>query len=163
MKVNQKKTQLLCIHADHASTITSYVKTGEDSEIISGTSLKILGFNFDNKPDATFHVSGVIEKFYNRLWTLRFLRKSGMKTEGMLKAYKSILRPFVEYCSVVYHSLIPKYLSDRLEAVQKLAVRIIFGETKDYRSVIDEGILETLASRRETKCCLLYTSDAADE
>ena len=53
-------------------------------------SLKILGFNSNNRPDASHHVSLVIEKFYARLWTLRFLKRSGMTKDDLLKVYKGL-------------------------------------------------------------------------
>ena len=103
MRVNQSKTQLLCIHANKNSVVNSYINT--DSGVIeSGDALKILGFQFNNSPDASYHVGEVILKFYNRLWTLRFLKRSGMDRAGLLLVYKSIIRPFVEYCSTVYHT-----------------------------------------------------------
>ena len=50
-----------------------------------------------NSPDASRHVCGVIEKMYSRLWTLRFLKKSGMGKDELLKVYKTIIRPGAEY------------------------------------------------------------------
>ena len=116
MKVNQKKTQILCIHSIKDSNVTSYIETsGEPIE--SGTGLKILGFNFSPEPNAVCHVNKVIDKFYNRLWTLRFLKRSGMSKDRLLQVYKQIIRSGAEYCSTVYNSLIPLYMSDKLEQV----------------------------------------------
>ena len=78
MRVNGKKTQILCIHANNDSKVTSYIGS-EQGDINSTTSLKILGFNFGVEPNAVYHVTLLIEKFYRKLWSLRFLRKSGMK------------------------------------------------------------------------------------
>ena len=44
--------------------------------------------------------------------------------------------------------MIPQYLSDELEAVQKLAAKIIFGNTS-YRSLIESEEIELLSERRE--------------
>ena len=126
MKVNAAKTQMLCINPSINNDIKSYIRANETSEeIVSGDSLKILGFNFNSEPSAVFHVTGIIEKFYGKLWMLRFLKKSGFKPDQLLKVYKEVLRTSVEYNSVVYHSLVPKYISDKLESVQKQAIKII--------------------------------------
>ena len=52
MKVNASKTQLLCIHSNANSIITSYIRDG-NMEINSSDSLKILGFHFGTDPNFT--------------------------------------------------------------------------------------------------------------
>ena len=111
--------------------------------------MKILGFNFSHEPNAIFHVCGVIDKLYNRLWTLRFLKKSGMGTNKLMVVYKQILRPCAEYCSNVYNSLIPSYISDKLEQVQRQAMKIVFGYGVKYEELVANGTIETLKDRRE--------------
>ena len=63
MRVNNKKTQVLCIHSDKSSQITSYINA-EDGAIESGNELKILGFYFSSEPNAIKHAMVTIEKFY---------------------------------------------------------------------------------------------------
>ena len=151
MRVNEKKTQILCIHANKDSKITSYIRT-DTGEINSTNKLKILGFYFDSTPTAVCHVTQVINKFYVKLWSLRFLKRSGMAASDLLKVYETVIRAGVEYASVVYNSLIPKYMSDRLELVQKQACRIIFGRGISYQSLLDDGRIESLADRRRSAC-----------
>ena len=149
MRVNSKKTQMLCIHANHCNIVNSYIKTSNQGQKIeSGKSLKILDFNFNSEPNAVFHVLGVIDKLYGKLWTLRFLKQSGMEKMPLLGIYKNVLRPSVEYSSIIYHSLIPEYVASRLETVQKQAMKIIFGWDVDYQSLLENGTIETLKDRR---------------
>ena len=126
MRVNEKKTQMLCMHACKNNLISSYIRVGNGS-IQSTNELKILGFKFNQDPTAIHHVNSLIDKFYSRLWTLRFLKKGGMSKPDLVKIYESVIRPAVEYSGVVYHSLIPQYQSDKLESIQKQAFRIIYG------------------------------------
>ena len=74
MQVNGTKTQMLCINSFTHNTVTSMIKHG-DLTINSTDSIKLLGFTFDTRPNANKHVEIVIEKFYARLWTLRFFKK----------------------------------------------------------------------------------------
>ena len=76
-----------------------------------------------------------------------------MNAEDLLGIYKSVLRPFAEYSHVVYDSLIPEYISDKLESVQKQAMKIIYGGNVDYGGLISSGKIETLKDRRT--CALL--------
>ena len=147
MKVNENKTQLLCIHPYNNERVTSYIKT-EDSVLKSGETLKILGFTFDSRPDASYHVKKLVTKFYGMLWSLRFLKRSGMEISDLVKVYETMIRPAVEYASVVYHTLIPEYLSEQLESVQKHAMKIIHGWNMDYMGMVDRGEISTLKNRR---------------
>ena len=61
MKVNQKKTQLLCVSASNMSEVSSYIRGGE-GRIESGTELKILGFIFGNYPSVRPHVNYMLNK-----------------------------------------------------------------------------------------------------
>ena len=148
MKVNESKTQLLCIHPFQNESVTSYIKT-PDSVLKSGESLKILGFYFDRNPDASYHVKLLVNKFYGMLWSLRYLKRNGMGVSDLVKVYPTMIRPAVEYASVVYHSLIPGYLSDQLESVQKHAMKIVYGWEVDYMGLLDRGIITSLKNRRE--------------
>ena len=110
--------------------------------------MKILGFYFDSNSTAVCHVNETINKFYSKLWTLRFLKRSGMASADLLNIYNVVIRSAVEYCSVVYHPLIPAYMSDKLEQIQKQAIKIIFGNSVSYADLISEGRIETLKERR---------------
>ena len=159
MKVNSKKTQVLCINANSDSKVTSYINTAE-GRINSGDYLKILGFHFSSAPNAIHHVTITIDKFYRKLWTLRFLKKSGMSSNDLLTVYKTVILSSVEYCCEIYDSLIPLYLSDRLESVQKQSMKIIFGWGVNYQDLLEEGIIEPLATRRR-KACIRFANKAA--
>ena len=119
------------------------------SLIKSTPSLKILGFNFDKNPNASFHVEKTVEKFYSRLWTLRFLKRSGLDSDKLLALYYSVVRSAVEYSSVVYHTMIPATLSNKLESIQRQALRIIYGWYKNITEIMAVKNIETLEERRE--------------
>ena len=74
-----------------------------------------------------------------------------MKIGELEKVYKTIIRPGTEYCSIVYGSLIPKYVSNKLESVQKQAYKIMHGWGVDYNKLVEEGRVETLEARRTDK------------
>ena len=82
MQVNSQKTQMLCINPRNHLEINTYLEHNNEL-ITSSDTMKILGFTFDSRPNASRHVETTIEKFHSRLWTLRFLKKSGLD-EGRL-------------------------------------------------------------------------------
>ena len=75
MSVNGKKTQLMCISAAQARSTSSFIVT-MNGEIHSQERMKILGFTFSSRPNASAHVEEIAKKFKSRLWLLRKLRKA---------------------------------------------------------------------------------------
>ena len=148
MQVNCSKTQMLCVHPCVHNEVSTYIKY-KDDVINSTQSLKILGFNFNSRPNATYHVEKLVDKFYGRLWTLRFLRRSGMEGDRLLEIYNSMLRSAVEYSSVVYHSMITAGLSEQLEKIQRQALRIIYGWDVVIEDLMMVKGIQTLQERRE--------------
>jgi len=63
-----------------------------------------------------------------------------MSISDLMTVYCAIVRPSVEYSSVVYHSLIPDYLSEALEAVQRRALRIIYGSNADIGGLVSDTV-----------------------
>ena len=152
MRVNQSKTQLLCISGNNDQITNSYIKTN-DGRIDSGEELKILGFWFGRTPSAGTHIDKMLSKFRSRLWSLRHLKRNGMSAEDLLFVYKTILRPVLEFAAPTYHSLLTKTQSEKIEALQKRALKIIYGVESSYDEQLKNGIVERLSDRRETLCC----------
>ena len=63
MRVNNKKTQLLCISPQVDQEQKTFIETPDGSKIESGDRLKILGFHFGPKPNVDAHVDALIRNF----------------------------------------------------------------------------------------------------
>ena len=96
MRVNQKKTQILCVSAAINDDVSAYIRPrvgGEMIETISSESLKIVGFTFSNKPTVNLHIQLMCNKFRRKLWGFQKLRASGTSQGDLLTVYTSVLRP----------------------------------------------------------------------
>ena len=60
-----------------------------------------------------------------------------------------MLRPLLEYCAVVFSSMLIADLSEKLERQQKIALKIIYGFDNSYEQLLDLAGIKTLAFRRE--------------
>lgn len=58
----------------------------------------------------------------------------------------------IEYCSTVYHALLNRGQEEKLESIQRHALRICFGNGRQVEDVMEENGIETLADRRRRKC-----------
>ena len=92
-------------------------------------------------------------KAYSRLQMITKLKYVGVSTEDLLDIYILYIRSIAEYCSTVFHSSLTVEQSEKLERIQKTCLRVILGDMYvDYASALEMSGLETLFSRRKTRC-----------
>jgi hypothetical protein len=111
-----------------------------------------LGFHFSDKPNVSEHVNALIKKTRRRYWTLRHLRTFGFDENELVAVYKSLVRSVIEYCSVVYHSMLTSEQSIKIERLQLQALKCIYGIDISYAKMLAKSGLERLDSRRTAAC-----------
>ena len=92
-------------------------------------------------------------KAFARMSLITKLKYVGVKEDDLLDIYKLFIRSLLEYCSVVFHSSLTQENIQDLERVQKTSLKVILGDQyQDYPSALAKCGLETLYSRRESRC-----------
>ena len=153
MRVNQKKMQILCISASN-DIVQSYIRptTGNTTtETTSTDELKILGFWFGRKPNVALHVDKLCEGFRKHLWSLRHLRRYGMKSDDLANIYQTTLRPIIEFANVVYGPLLTTEQSGQIEGLQLRVLKIVYGTTVSYEAAMEFSRMDRLSDRRATR------------
>ena len=123
MRMNDNKTQLVCITAATSSEVTAFIRLSDGEIKRSQTSLKQLGFHSGTKPLVNEHVFQLKRKFRGRLWVLRHLQKAGLDTDHLLAMYKCFLRSLIDYAAVVIHPMLTAEQEKELESLQGAALR----------------------------------------
>ena len=112
---------------------------------------KILGVFIDSDLRWNSHVDYIYKKACKKLYSLRILRRAGVDQASMLKVYTSSVRSLLEYAVSVWQT-IPGYLSDKIESIQKRALKIIFPSADSYSDALELARVKTLAYRRDKIC-----------
>ena len=95
----------------------------------------------------------ICKKAYSRLGMLTKLKYVGVSTEELLNIYILFIRSCTEYCSVVFHSRLTGEQAISLERIQRTCLKIILNESYvSYEAALEMTGLETLHSRRESRC-----------
>ena len=151
MRVNQKKTQVLCMSAAVNDYVSAYIRPLVNNSVVETTSsdsLKIVGFTFGNRPNVSLHIQIMCDKFRCKLWGFRKLKSSGMSQKDLLTVYTSVLRPIIEFASPTYGPMLTQELANNIEQLQLRAMKIVYGSCVSYRTVLQMTELETLETRR---------------
>ena len=84
-----------------------------------------------------------------RYWMLRNLKRNGFDMDELVQVYKTMLRPVVDYGSVVYHSSLSDKQDELFERLQSHALKCIFGAGMSARKMSSLAGILTLRVRRE--------------
>ena len=68
----------------------------------------------------------IFSKASKRLYILRVLKRSGIPPENLINIVYALVRSVLEYACVTWSTSLPIYLKDKIERVQKRALRTVF-------------------------------------
>ena len=95
LKINESKTQLLSVSSAKYDTLAE-INTSATSLTTSNNNLKMLGFNFSNKPNVEAQVESLIKKANKRYFVILRHKKAGIPTNKLTEIYCSTLRSVLE-------------------------------------------------------------------
>ena len=128
MKLNEKKCKETVIgFLKHQPTVVGPMQLNSQS-LKEFPASKLLGLIIISQ--ALFwneHCDHVYNKALERLYALRSLRKAGLNCADLVLVYCSLVRSIIDCASPVW-AVLPAYLEDLLESIQRKALRIIFGK-----------------------------------
>ena len=148
MKVNNGKTNILCISdpLNHLRKVHMFTEEGE--RLDSTEEMKVLGFTFSSRPTVHAHVDSIIKKFRQRYWSLRHLKKVGFDNAELVRVYKCNILPLADYAAVIYHSLLTDEQDEQLENAQTSALKCIFNHCLSARKLRKLAGIDSLRKRR---------------
>ena len=112
---------------------------------------KLLGVYLSDDLKWNAHIDYIYTKACKRLYALRILVRVGVKKRSIIKVYVTMIRPILEYAVPVWQS-IPEHLCQKIESIQRRALRIIFPEAGSYNEALQLTKLDTLFNRRVSIC-----------
>ena len=148
MKLHPKKCQVMHIQFRKTPYPTPPL-TIDNTELQQVVVMKILGVLLQSDLRWNSHVDSICSKSSRRLCLLRKLKHFHVSIDDLVTVYVSYIRPVLEYCAPVWHSGLTTALSDRIEKVQRRAVRIILGHNyTSYTDACSDLGLPSLQARR---------------
>ena len=152
MKINKKKTQLLVISPPNGCNTDATMPVAGADAVQSQKEMRLVGFLFGDTPGVGRHVEYIRNRFSSKVWMLYHLRRAGFRDGQLFRLYCCYVRTIIEYCSVVYHSLLNKGQEEDLERLHRHAVRVCYGTDGPVGEMMQSLGIETLRARRERRC-----------
>ena len=148
MKVNESKTNLLCVSDSLNFRTLTFIEGSKGERIECKKHMKVLGFYLSDRTGVSRHVEEIAKKMRQKYWVLYHLRRLGFTETELVRVYKSNLLPTMDYCCPVYHSMLTDLQDQALENAQVGALRCIFGYGMSARKLRQRAGLSTLRARR---------------
>ena len=152
MLINYTKTNEMILGSAKSNSPPTLLIEGQKIDRVS--SFKLLGVHIS---DDFFlwenHINAVCSKASSRLYFLKQLKRAGVSSDDLLYFYTVVIRPVFEYACVVWHHNLTASQSDKLDSLQKRALRIIHGDFavgKSYEFLTSFLKIEPLFERRTT-------------
>ena len=155
MELNPSKCKDMIVDFLHfdANVFKSIVIGATCVETVS--CLKLLGVYITSDLTWSVHCDHIIKKSNRRFHALRKLKKR-VASHDVLLVYCTIIRPILEYASVVFANL-PQSLSKDLEKFQRRALSIIHPNCS-YEDALKEAGIDSLELRRNVACKRFFES-----
>ena len=97
------------------------------------------------------HIVNIVGKANQRVFMMCQLKKGSVSAAEMIRIYKSVIRPLLEYACQVWHSALTVKLTKDLDCMQKWALHIVYGP-EDYCQHLARSGLPRLSDRRSELC-----------
>ena len=114
-------------------------------------STNILGIHLSSDLRWNLHIEHTVTKASKRLYFLRVLKRSGVDQSSLIKIYTTCLRPVLEYGCQIWNYNSPDYLKEKIEKIQRRALRIICPHLSYNKALIINNI-PLLSQRRNDLC-----------
>ena len=162
MVVNKKKTQILCFSDALTYKAAAYFEDGDGDRVASRTDgkMKVLGFHLDGRPSVHAHVEALKIRMRDTVWVLRHLKLAGFTEKELAVVYRTVVRPVLDYCAVVYHPMLTDEQDQQVERMQARALKNIY-EYKDSYAVMREKAGVATHRARRIEMCDKFASKAA--
>ena len=153
MKLNRRKCKEIIINFMTYDNIACRPLVINGMVVERVNSYKLLGLIINNILSWCEHSLEKCKRASKRLFGLRQLKQAGTNHKDLVMVYCTTIRPILEYASPAWSNIL-LYISNQLEDVQRLALRIIYPASEYNDSLRISGL--TLLSNCRNILCQKY-------
>ena len=149
MKINPNKCAVLS-YKFNEKPVTLPPLSIDGSQLKLVNSVSLLGAKLSDDLKWTLNTENIITKCNAKLYMLSKLKAFKVARQDLIKIWTTFIRPIAEYVAPLWHSSLTIFEREKIERLQKRALRIILGgDYPGYESALQVLNLPSLITRRE--------------
>ena len=153
-RINKMKSSVTIFNF-HRSRDFSPRVTVDSEELRIVTVTRILGISISENLKWNQHIEDITDKAKAKFHIFHKLMKNGFPYTFILEVFLKEIRPILEYGAVLFHFALTVELSDMIEEIQKIFLRLLsnyIGVKFSYMEACIFYFTEPLILRRQTLC-----------
>ncbi len=152
MRLNIDKTKNIIFNFSKKNQFSTEIRL--DNKVIETVSeTKLLGTLITNNMSWKKNTEKIVKEANRRMSFLHKIAKFTSSKKDLKRIYILQVRSKLEQSAVLWHGSLTKECSDKLERVQKSALKVILGSKyTSYSDALNELKLQSLGERRESLC-----------
>ena len=164
MIINKKKTQVIMFTRTKTLDFPPELYFEDGSLIETVSEVKLLGVFVTEDLKWKKNTEYLVSKARQKIWILHRLVPLGLSLHELFDVYIKEIRSILEFAVPVWHSSLTSKQSSSIEAVQKLALKIILRQKyTSYHEACNYFNTKTLLERRKMICLRFATKNIASD
>jgi hypothetical protein len=157
MILNASKTKVLnvSLRKDLTMNANHTVNYNHSVDIVDET--KLLGVHLDSHLNFGHHIESIRKAQNRKCHGLLVLKQAGVNQESLAQLYKAQILPKVTHTAAAWYPFTTTQHQDKLEQIQKLALRIIYPEHEHYDERLAAANFPTLRATLDSMCTTYVT------
>ena len=153
MKINKDKTNVIKFTFARKLDFPTELTFSDGTSVGNISDISLLGVKISKDLKWTKNTAFICAKARKKLWILRRMTSLDLNINEMFDVYAKEVRSILEYAVPVWHSGITRKQSSEIEAIQKIAFRILLGQAyHGYTHTCAVLGAQTLEERRQAIC-----------
>ena len=120
---------------------------------------RLVGFLLSDSMTWELNTESLVNRAYAKMWVLRRVKALGGSKKTLKLIYFQHIRSILEFGVAAWNRAITEKQSKKIERVQKVALKLIYGRLKSYKKLLEEAKISNLHTRTE-KLCLQFAKKA---
>ena len=165
MVINEKKTLIMNFNFRKTLDFPPIFNFNNGPMLSIVKEAKILGVVISSDLKFSAHVEYMLQRAYKKIWLLRRMKIIKLDVHIMTDYYCKEIRSILEFGAVVWYSGITKKMSDQIERIQKICIRIILSDISynfNYEVCCTILNIEPLFIRRQELCIRFIQKASSD-
>jgi hypothetical protein len=152
MQLNASKTKVMNISLRKKLTMTANYQVDRTHNVEMVQQSRLLGVHIDCHLNFDHHIESIKQSASKKCYGLLILKRAGVNCDSLVMLYKAQVRPAIMHSAAAWYPYTTLQHHKTIEAIQKLALRIIYPNIYHYSERLSVAKILSLCDTLDNTC-----------